>query len=74
MASKNYTVHEDGSITFHEGVEITETIRRNAEKAAAEALGRDTEVVEREKASDVTDDVEVRETAEGKTEREKADQ
>lgn len=58
--SKNYTIEDDGSITFAEGVEITDAIRKNAEKSA------------REKATAVEDDVEIRETAEGKTDREKA--
>ncbi len=63
MTSSNYTIHEDGSITFAEGIEVTPKIRENAEKAAK---------TQREKATAVEDDVEVRETAEGKTEREKA--
>lgn len=63
MASKNYTIEDDGSITFPNG-EVSEQIRKNAQEKAA-----------REKATQVEDDVDLREIAEkteGKTEREKA--
>lgn len=60
VSAKKYEINEDGSITFAEG-EVDEKTR---EKAYAEA---------REKATEVVDDVEIRETAEGKTEREKAE-